>query len=313
MKLVFILSLIALTSCAPYEKSYFTTFFKQSTQKLVEELVAKFKANDVDFIKGLKDFYTPSTVVFKDGKLDKVDVKVSDLFPTQVEISLGSSLGWYVKASDRSKITEIYEGKNVIEINESPLLLYKKDNKYYIIDGHHRWSQVYLINKESKMSAYVIDGSYNTIKDALNASHLAIATLLPDNTTVYPTSKAGDDNLLLCDIESPSTSDDCKGIQNSFNGIIDKNEVIAAFVKDSKSATKDEVKKLLIDNAKLLKNNNKCQGECPKRDFMPQTDKSRPKKDNNEKDVVIVSETLKNLKVVNAASKKLKKKMKQLK
>ena len=317
MKLVFILSLIALTSCASYEKSYYTAFFKKTTEELVKELVEKFKANDADFIKGLKDFYSSFDVVFKDGKLDLVNVKVSDLFPTQKEISLGSSLGYYLKDnSDRSKITKIYEGKEVIEINESPLLLYKKDSKYYIIDGHHRWSQVYLINKESKMSAYVIDGSYNTIKDALNASHLAIATKLDDGTVVYPTSAAGagDDNLLLCEIDKASDKIECKGMEKNFNDILNKNEIIAAFVKDSKTASKEEVKKLLIENAKSLRENNNCVDvdKCPIRVYMPQTDKSRSKKD-GEKDVDIIKETLKNLKVVNAGSKKLKKKMKQLK
>ena len=88
---------------------------------------------------------------FGNGELAKVKmssstvgIPVQQLFPTQSEIGLDNSLKFPLK-SDCSKY---FTGDTVTIV--SPIITYRKT---YVIDGHHRWSQLYMVNPDAKISA----------------------------------------------------------------------------------------------------------------------------------------------------------------
>lgn len=91
----------------------------------------------------------------KDTQAKKGSIPVWKLHPTQKEIDIANSLAFPFenKKGTAKGITPILEASSPITINNSPLLVYKhSDGNYYIIDGHHRWSQVALINRKALMN-----------------------------------------------------------------------------------------------------------------------------------------------------------------
>ena len=86
--------------------------------------------------------------LWEQGGLPLIKLKVSNLFPTQNEISLEDSLDMALKYGQ----VQQYAGSNDRMIL-SPIVTYKKT---FVIDGHHRWSQLYLINPDAEIVAYDI-------------------------------------------------------------------------------------------------------------------------------------------------------------
>ena len=80
------------------------------------------------------------------GKL--VSIPVSKLYPTQQDIGLQNSLDFAITQKDAQQYFGT-EAKMIL----SPILTYKGQ---YIIDGHHRWSQLYMLNDKAKIVAYDI-------------------------------------------------------------------------------------------------------------------------------------------------------------
>ena len=80
------------------------------------------------------------------GKL--VELKVSDLRPTQKEIGLQNSLDWAITQNNSQQYFN--PGAKMIG---SPIVTYKG---LYVIDGHHRWSQLFMLNPDAKIIAYDI-------------------------------------------------------------------------------------------------------------------------------------------------------------
>ena len=77
-----------------------------------------------------------------------VELNVRDLRPTQKEIGLQNSLDWAITQNDANQYFN--PGAKMIG---SPIVTY---NKTYVIDGHHRWSQLFMLNKKAKIIAYDI-------------------------------------------------------------------------------------------------------------------------------------------------------------
>lgn len=78
-----------------------------------------------------------------------VAIPVKDLRPTQSEIGLQNSLDWAIKQKNAKQ----YFG-NEPKMIGAPILTY---NKHFVLDGHHRWSQLYMLNKEAKIYAYNLE------------------------------------------------------------------------------------------------------------------------------------------------------------
>jgi len=83
--------------------------------------------------------------------IEKTDIPVTSLIPTQKEIGLADSLGWVSKNNPQggAKLAAANPGF-VADVGGR---IIAADGRF-IIDGHHRWSQVYLLNPQAKIPAY---------------------------------------------------------------------------------------------------------------------------------------------------------------
>lgn len=94
-----------------------------------------------------------------------------ELLPIQKEIDLSKSLAYIGKYP--KNVPDILEGKKLTAKHFGGYMLVTSKNTY-IVDGHHRWSQVYLINPKAKIES--IDLNVENTKNALIASQVAIAS-----------------------------------------------------------------------------------------------------------------------------------------
>ena len=100
--------------------------------------------------------------------------KASELLPTQKDIGFTNSLKDQVTNPPWKPVNAILSGETVEMGNPpGPILTYKGK---YILDGHHRWSQVMMMNPEAEMSIADISGAaLGDAEEALKATQLAIA------------------------------------------------------------------------------------------------------------------------------------------
>ena len=92
------------------------------------------------------------------GEINKEDIKISeknlpvkDLKPTECEIGISD----YFKSS-RKRINNIIKGDTSF-LNKNRILVALLDEKYYIIDGHHRWCMIYLFNPKADIPSTVLE------------------------------------------------------------------------------------------------------------------------------------------------------------
>ena len=145
-----------------------------------------------------------------------------------------------------------------------PIITFRKN---YVIDGHHRWSQVYAINPEAKMVCCDYDGDISPIQ-MLKATQGAIAAVKADDNS-------NDGKIPSQKVEG----------QNLFDKKWDKDAIIAhvketadtkvpeIFKKYHKELDDiDKVAEFIADNLIDLKSNNYPEQGSPNRGDMPQTD-----------------------------------------
>ena len=117
--------------------------------------------NYPDFVRALKGQSLDDRVMAaitagrEDGRPDdeRIDfprattsIMVSDLRPTQSEIDVDKSLIKTLAGSDARQLRSMANG-DTIELGAPVLTL----NGQWVIDGHHRWSQVYAMNRDAKI------------------------------------------------------------------------------------------------------------------------------------------------------------------
>jgi hypothetical protein len=228
------------------------------------KLVSAFKTQDVSsFVDQFKTIASDPKVqaILKAGTTDgkpedekvtysKGNIAVKGLFPTQNEIGFDQSIA--------NILTDQYGSlKSILDGNANvggPIVTY---NGKYVIDGHHRWSQVYAANPNASMENLDIKGDLPPT-EILKLVHAAIAA------------KVG---------EVPSA--DPKGI-NILDGISEKQVLDAVNSKLADSAKtiwaengqKDNnaIAKYIYTNLEQLINKNKPIAGAPGRKDMPQTD-----------------------------------------
>lgn len=88
-------------------------------------------------------------------KFGDADLKIKNIHPTQHEVDMEKSLAFPLKKNPAG-IKDAFSGKPII-INKTPIVAAKIGSTYYIIDGHHRWSQTYCLNPDASMKAKVIE------------------------------------------------------------------------------------------------------------------------------------------------------------
>tara|TARA_A100001201_G_scaffold20503_1_gene22956 strand:+ start:89 stop:988 length:900 start_codon:yes stop_codon:yes gene_type:complete len=192
----------------------------------------------------------------------EVDIPVQALKPTQSQIGLVDSLGWTAK--NKPKAAGQTAQADVADVGGRIITA----NGEYIVDGHHRWSQVYLLNPDAKIPAVNFQmADAKNAKDVLKLTQLAIAAV----DRVLP--------LIPADAKTDifATGGNEQRIKEILNGVV--NDIMAqslaqAYGVDSKEAVIDKI----TQNALALYKKGTHNPDVP-RQYMPQLDKvSSPSK-----------------------------------
>lgn len=87
-------------------------------------------------------------------------LKAKDLIPTQNELSINETLDFVIGNCKVFNPDDIDICFNHNAIIRKPILVY---NHKYIIDGHHRWGQIFIVNPEASVQVVNISGNINLI------------------------------------------------------------------------------------------------------------------------------------------------------
>ena len=191
-------------------------------------------------------------ITLTDGDLD-----VTALRPTQNEIALDKSLTYPltdVKSAEACLKggTVAIAGKRIITAEGS-----------YIVDGHHRWSQLYAMNKDAKIA--VTDMVSKDLKNPLDFLKITQVAIAADLGKVPTQTAKGSINLITI------SEDQLKKF------VIDTitDPVLEVFKKYNKATTKEEAADYIWTNVQSMQKTSKPVAGAPKRDFMPQTDDAK--------------------------------------
>lgn len=228
------------------------------------KLSAAFKTSDVsDFVAQFKGIASDPKVqaILKAGTTDgdpkdeevsyaKGNIKVAGLLPTQAEIGFDQSIA-NILTDQYGSLQSILDGNADVG---GPIVTY---NGKYVIDGHHRWSQVYAANPKASMANLDLKGNLKPT-DILKVVHAAIAAKVGK----VPSSNPQGINILkgitekqVLDAVNQKLSDKAKEIWAK-NGQKDNNAIA----------------KHIYNNLKSLISKNKPIPGAPGRKDMPQTD-----------------------------------------
>ena len=111
--------------------------------------------------------------------LTSITANVATLIPTQNEIDLTKSLEFPLQNSAQ---LERYFAGGIIQPFGNPVVT--ADNGTYIVDGHHRWSAIVVINPNTQVTALDL-GYVPTPQDALKQAQIGVAAVkgyLPSET-----------------------------------------------------------------------------------------------------------------------------------
>lgn len=124
-----------------------------------------------------------------------ISVKCTDLRPTQNEVVLDKSLSFTLKDPRTTKICLFSNGPVKLgpQGKEKPIIT--SNGGKYVIDGHHRWSQLYCANPNASLAAIDIGNAFQSPEEALKAVQLSIAAVVGD----VPFAKGGGTNLFKID------------------------------------------------------------------------------------------------------------------
>ena len=214
-------------------------------------------------------------------------MSVSKLLPTQNFIGLENSIGFTVNHPDKAagNLTSMLTEKAPNVEAGSPIWVF--DGKY-IIDGHHRWSQVYAFNPNAKISAvnFVASAGIEP-KQVLAAVQGVIASVC--GKVPVATSKIDGSSVKACNVLTDNESTMLKAAKNCLDAsqmkeefddicekIIEKDPerkisgIKSGFGEDESAAAK--VLTYAVRNCLQLKSSNNSINGAPDREFMPQTD-----------------------------------------
>lgn len=218
----------------------------------------------------------------------EANIPVSELYPTQSEIDIVNSAKWVKeKMLNNGAVKAIFTEKDFGKNFGCPVLVYNDGSKKWIIDGHHRWSQVGLLNMEGGLSCLVINGK-EKVQDFLKVTQGAIASVLANRKL----NNGSAEKLPIGDAEP----------ENNIFGQALKGDNLAKRVKKMLEEQKtgdllveklkeqgievenvDDVAKLVTSNRdKMVENKQVPENWAAPRPVMPQTDKGGVKGEKEE-------------------------------
>lgn len=250
-----------------------------------EELIKYLKGTNYhDYIKTLNDMLEdPKTkTLLIDGfggelgdtklKFETVSLPVSGLVPSQSEIDVEKSLKYPLTNPENIKNSYSNKGKNVVI--KYPIVTFRGT---FIIDGHHRWSQVYAMNPDATMTCFNYDSGSISPQSMLKTTQGTIAAVMADTTN-----DNNGDKLPNNTVEGQNLYDKKWGEEEIKEYVKetasdDVIEVLAECRKGKKYWSKfnnmDDVANFIANNMISLKANNDPIFGAPNRGEMPQTDK----------------------------------------
>ena len=182
------------------------------------------------------------------------DIEVTALRPTQNEIALDKSLTYPL--TDVKSADACLKGGTVF-INGNRIITAEGS---YIVDGHHRWSQLYAMNKDAKIA--VTDMVSRDLKNPLDFLKITQVAIAADLGKVPTATAAGSKNLITI-----SEKDLKKHVINTIT-----DDVLEVFKKYNKATSKEEAANYIWANVQSMQKTSKPVAGAPKRDVMPQTD-----------------------------------------
>lgn len=220
----------------------------------------------------------------KDGNADddkftmtKTDLEVELLRPTQNEIDVDKSLGYPLGNFETFK--KFAEGTGKSFTLKSPIITF---NGQYVIDGHHRWSQVYACNPKAKISAIDLKHPNLDPIEVLKAVQGAIAA----SSNKVETQAVEGMNLLKIDRTSFEAWMS-KAVNLSFYGNLGADDGLMDILRSASVSMNEvevsqekfkEAQDLLLNylwsNTKVMQTKSQPVDGASPRDFMPQTDSS---------------------------------------
>jgi hypothetical protein len=176
----------------------------------------------------------------------------TDLQPTQNEVVMDKSLSYPLK--DAASAEACLKGGIVAPAGRS---IVTGGGGKFVIDVHHRWSQVFCLNPDAKMKAIDLTDIKKPL-EALKATQIGIAA----QTGTVPTAAGGGVNLFQV------------GESELKKYVIDNitEPVIEVFKKYEKGDTPESIADYIWGNVETLKKTSPPVSGAPKRDVMPQTD-----------------------------------------
>lgn len=255
------------------DKGKLTSSNKERLELLQKILKNKTYSKYIDTLNKMLDD-PKAKILLKDGfggelgnmqfTFKKRNIPVRKLRPTQSEIDITKSVDFPLEHPEN--IDNFYKNANACEII-MPLITFRGN---YIIDGHHRWSQVFAFNPDAKMVCFDYDADISPIQ-MLKATQGAIAAVKAENGDgKIPVNTVDGENVFDEKLDSNAIKEHIK--KTAVDGVVD------TFKKYKKELTDiDKVSDFVTDNLMSLKANNypeTIKGEsAPNRGLMPQTDK----------------------------------------
>lgn len=187
-------------------------------------------------------------------------LEVSKMYPTQNEIDLEKSLK-FALLGKYSTTDDMLKGE--VEIVAPVVVLATKGGKYAILDGHHRWSQVYSMNSTAKIKCLILTGIDIKPQDMLKVLQIAIAR----DIKKVPTQDVKGVNLLKA-----SESDISKAV-NEY--ISDKTLDLLVKYNHIEKADKDLASDYIIGNVNNMKKTSQPIKGASSRNVMPQTPEAK--------------------------------------
>ena len=221
------------------------SILKKDYTTFVKELGDNIK--DSKFLDAIKSLTSSSPI-----KTSAMSAAVTDLQPTQNEVVMDKSLSYPLK--DPASAEQYLKGGVVAVAGKS---IVTGGGGKFVIDGHHRWSQLYCINPDAKIKALDLTDIKKPI-EALKATQIGIAA----QTGNVPTSAGGGINLFAC-----GESELKKYVTDNI-----KEPVVEVFKKYGKGDTPEEIADYIWDNVQELRKSSPPVAGAPTRDVMPQTD-----------------------------------------
>jgi hypothetical protein len=221
------------------------SIFKQNYQGFVAAL-GKF-ASDPKFRQFVKDTDENKS------KVSLTSIPVTKLVPTQNEIDVDKSLAFPL--TDAAAAAYALKG-GAVKV-ASPIIVF---NGKYIVDGHHRWSQLYAMNKDAKIVAYnFTNPDVTTPLDALKATQVAI---LGAGATSIPKATVEGKNLLKMDEATIKKY------------VIDKtvDPVVDTFNQKKQIDSKEGIADYIWTNVQSMQQTSQPVSGAPGRGVMPQAD-----------------------------------------